>query len=307
MSSAIVTTLRDAGPSLDSFVRYHLAIGFDRIYLFFDDPSDSDAARIEAHRDVVVTRSGTALQSAWTKTASYPLVGPYVGTEVMARQCLNAEVAIQQAQRDGIDWLLHIDADELFYLDGFALDGHFSQLDDAGVRGVVYLNHEVLVDRYEVTDCFKELRHFKINPALRRPSAGPGPSKRFLCYTNGKGAGRVGPGLIANGVHGFWNGEPGAEAVTATVGPRILHYCNAGFDQFWRKYHLLGDFADTWYGKAPVLRFHLAARDALKNGGAEVARLFYREQVWVPPEEIARLHTDGHALRIDEPSRILAG
>jgi len=41
-SAAIVTTLKSQGPSLLTFVQYHLAKGFERIYLMFDDPLDPD-------------------------------------------------------------------------------------------------------------------------------------------------------------------------------------------------------------------------------------------------------------------------
>ena len=36
-TAAIVTTLKQPGPSLASFLKYHSAIGFSRIFLFFDD------------------------------------------------------------------------------------------------------------------------------------------------------------------------------------------------------------------------------------------------------------------------------
>jgi len=37
----IVTTLRGAGRTVESWIAYHFHIGFDRLYLFFDDPNDS--------------------------------------------------------------------------------------------------------------------------------------------------------------------------------------------------------------------------------------------------------------------------
>lgn len=40
----IVSTVRNPGPSFDSWLCYHLSIGFSRIYLFFDDPTDPDIA-----------------------------------------------------------------------------------------------------------------------------------------------------------------------------------------------------------------------------------------------------------------------
>lgn len=36
----IITTVRDPGVRLESFIRYHLALGIAHIYIFFDDPED---------------------------------------------------------------------------------------------------------------------------------------------------------------------------------------------------------------------------------------------------------------------------
>jgi len=39
--AAIVTTLKGAGPTAESWIVYHLHVGFDKLYLYFDDPEDS--------------------------------------------------------------------------------------------------------------------------------------------------------------------------------------------------------------------------------------------------------------------------
>ena len=37
---AIVCQLKDASARLRSFIAYHLAVGFERLYLYFDDPTE---------------------------------------------------------------------------------------------------------------------------------------------------------------------------------------------------------------------------------------------------------------------------
>ena len=53
----LACTLRDASKRLDSFIRYHQRVGFARIYLYFDDATetaDIEAARGYADIEVVV-------------------------------------------------------------------------------------------------------------------------------------------------------------------------------------------------------------------------------------------------------------
>jgi hypothetical protein len=134
---------------------------------------------------------------------------------VMARQTLNAEVALALALERGFDWLLHIDADELFYSPGVAPAEHFARMTEAGVSRVKYLNHEAVPERASVRDYFREVTLFKINPqcldggslgeAQRRLLAGVPqmPEKFFHFYQQGKSAVRLREGIMAAGPHEF--------------------------------------------------------------------------------------------------------
>ena len=63
--AAIVTTLRNAGKSLDSFIAYHLACGFSRLFLFFDDPLDPDLPRVAGHPAITAIPYDAALRRGW--------------------------------------------------------------------------------------------------------------------------------------------------------------------------------------------------------------------------------------------------
>ena len=135
MRAGLVTTLRGAGSVLDSFLRYHLALGFARLYLFFDDPADP-AIEIARRRDdgrVTILMAGSELEAEWRQCVQYAHYAPHVGREVMARQCLNVEVAVQYALADQLDWLLHIDADEIFHCPGQDAGSHFARLAKKGI------------------------------------------------------------------------------------------------------------------------------------------------------------------------------
>jgi hypothetical protein len=101
--------------------------------------------------------------------------------QIMPRQCLNAEVASVRAvtHPDALggpmDWLLHIDIDELFMLPGAGADGggggastmvpeHFASVPPS--EGfVAYVNHEAVPEHSgDIGNYFLETSLFKRNP-----------------------------------------------------------------------------------------------------------------------------------------------
>jgi hypothetical protein len=159
--AAIVTTLRDAGAVIRSFVAYHRTIGFDHFFLFFDDPHDPALIWARAQSDVTAIAHDENLRRTWTSLKSYVQEGDYVSREVMSRQVLNAEHAINLALGKGLRWLLHIDADELFYAPGGTTVEHFASLETKRIDTVTYLNYEAVPEREEIADFFCEVSVFK--------------------------------------------------------------------------------------------------------------------------------------------------
>lgn len=215
--AAIVTTLKNAGPMLDSFITYHLSIGFEHIFLFFDDPDDPSIPVVQIYSNVTVVRHNDELRESWKQTKSYQTgehIRRYLDEEVTARQVLNVEIAIDLAKKKGIDWLLHIDIDELFHSPSQSVGEHFQSLTDRGIHRVLYVNHEAIPETSEVYDPFKEATLFKKNPLTIDTRLTSGelkalvsripqlPERFFLCYRIGKSAARVADGLIP-GVHEF--------------------------------------------------------------------------------------------------------
>src|SRR5262245_11621525 len=113
---AIVTMLKNPGQLLSSFIKYHLAIGFDHLFLFFDDPNDPSIAEAQRYRNEMVIKNDKELQQKWREKEVYSQIGHLIYSEAMVRQQLCVEIALDLAMQKGFDWLLHIDIDELFYL-----------------------------------------------------------------------------------------------------------------------------------------------------------------------------------------------
>ncbi len=71
-------------------------------------------------------RTGRALKKTMVYTIN-KMHFQYRDREVMARQVLNAGVAVQMCLERGIDWLLHIDHDELFVSGHDSVQEHFAR------------------------------------------------------------------------------------------------------------------------------------------------------------------------------------
>ncbi|MDB5740676.1 MAG: hypothetical protein JWP16_1716 [Alphaproteobacteria bacterium] len=319
--AALVTTLRDAGDSIDSFVAWHLDIGFERLFLFFDDPDDPDLPRLAAHPRITAIAHDEALRHAWMRLPEYNALGSFTGSEVIARQVLNVGIAMNLARQQGLDWLLHIDADELF----FSPNQPVAELFAAGQAfdTIPFPNFEAVPEASVIGDPFREVDLFKVpaifspgpftpeGQALLRSTPQLQPGLRFHFYTNGKSAVRLGARDVRpNGVHSFarTSGETRLAPVPAAY---VLHYACCGFEAFWTKYRRLGRFSDRWFGqddiRALIGPLHLDARDVVAGGDRDAALDFYRRRIAIEdPARGEALIAHGILLRIPEPRQLLA-
>jgi len=226
-NAAIVSTVKGvAAGSLTAWCSYHLAIGFEQIFLYFDDPSEraafvwppSHGASAHAVQVKVVDENQW---SEWEQLGPAALEWlPRAEAEVQARQALNALHALARCVAAGrIAWLIHLDADELFY-PGPSLDvrAHFASLGARGVSCLTYSNHEALpaADHHSCVGAdvpsqasipFDLVSLFKCNPATRSGSPSSClPSATFNYYTNGKSVTRVVPQARPLSVHEYLPG-----------------------------------------------------------------------------------------------------
>jgi len=305
---------------LDSFVTYHRAIGFEHLFLFFDDPADPDLARAGAMRGVTAIPHDTRLQAIWRGLPGYRRFGASITHEVMSRQLLNVEYAMHLARERGFGWLLHIDSDELFFAPSGNIGEHFAGLSATTADTVTYLNCEAVPERETIGDFFREVDLFKRPLKLVEQDSAMAlaetqrdvPQLRpfFHFYANGKSAVRLTatpPAPVS--VHLFRHtGRPTAAATSRNH--FVLHYACCGFDTFWTKYVALGRFSDRWWGEHDIAsaigRFHLDARDVVTSGSREDARTFYRERcVLADPARADALICARLLARFDQPRTII--
>ena len=259
-------TVRGQNELIADWLRWHLhpdGARFTHAYIVFDNPDEMDPSLVPTHlapfttllsRDMIPLRN---LQSFRTLAAFYT-------QETMARQCLHAEYCAalfrllcekKYPRRSG--YLLHLDCDELF----------LPQHPLPSLPTVIHFkNYEMAhLDMGEPSP-FRSVTTFKTGQGRPHVAA-----LGFRAYINGKSAIQVHPNkrpLKTDGVHN-WVGQAVNSARSL-----ILHYVCHSFAAWARKYELLGNFSNLWFGQASIsVSAHLSSRDSDRSPEA-YARLF---------------------------------
>ncbi|MBC7475027.1 MAG: glycosyltransferase family 2 protein [Candidatus Sericytochromatia bacterium] len=306
---AIVCTLIDAENVIDSFIKYHTYIGFDHFFLFFDRPNDPSISKALKYHNVTIIQRNTDLEEKWKETNNYHKFKYFINTEVMARQVLNASVATKMSLENNIDWLLHIDIDELFYSPNISLKKHLHQLKEKKVNCIRYLNYEAIPQKFDINDYFREVTTFKKHPNLVEKYKLVQDKNYIISYVNGKSAIRIdhneyGKNLEPIGVHSFQEHE-----YYINDFPIILHYYSCGYDNLIKKYQTLGDFSDKWFDKKEIMTqipFHINARDIIKKlDKSEIKKLYKSNIMLFENDVIEYLIKSELFCRIESPKQIL--
>ena len=119
----ISTTTADSLGKILDWVDYHKLVGVDDFFVFVEGRAAAPEV-VEALRaagGVRVWEPGAALDARRAKSRIWkePWLGKFFdkpcNNELFVRQSLNMEIAIQTAQREKIDWHVHVDTDELLH------------------------------------------------------------------------------------------------------------------------------------------------------------------------------------------------
>ena len=118
-----MTTTSGNVESTKLWIKYHSAIGVSDFYLFTNGQADHEAARHELEKWAGVKVFGNnykldhmkANSRAWNESWLGAFFNKPCNHELFVMQTLNMEVALKQGFKDGIEWMIHLDTDELFY------------------------------------------------------------------------------------------------------------------------------------------------------------------------------------------------
>jgi hypothetical protein len=304
---AIVTTADARHCVVESFVKYHLRLGVDRIYLFWDCPQRALPPSVENAPRVRVIRercsAADVCRALGVGSAEPGMAHPL--SQLVGRQIYNGNRALQFAREDSIHWLLHLDMDEAFWCPARPIQRHFEEMAERGIEQVVYLNHEGVPEQVDIDNWF-DVTLFKFNPFAMSPESLARlrkllrldlpqlPPTFFIHYSNGKASVRVSDEVCLAGVHAFGRRDGRKLVTLRTASPAVLHYSACGLENFRHKYERTGSDPDPWQSKpaAVPLPLHERAKQWLTLAGDARLRDLYRDNWTISDPALATLLLD---------------
>ena len=236
---AIVSTVKKPH-QFNDWIKYHLKIGFAKLYIILDDENEDI---IYPDKRVVFIKNNSEWKDKLSKLNMKMFIDNY-DKEVMSRQILNVMyISNILKMKSKIKWLLHIDADELFYPG----ENKLSKIFNNNYDSIRFENLEMMPMEDNYNNCFRQGTYFKMNKML------------YVAYTNGKSAVNLNSNAIISGVHGFLGGS-----TYDSPDGKILHYPSCNFDEYVNKYKILGKFSDKWWDEIDIpIVFHTESRDII--------------------------------------------
>ncbi|KMZ56529.1 hypothetical protein ZOSMA_94G00550 [Zostera marina] len=206
----ITTTTSDDLQRLLQWVYYHKVIGVVNFFIFVEGVAaeKNTSSVLEAipgvkviHKTVDLEKKRAHSNAMNNKTS---LSGSFHKTcdhGISTEPPLDVLMAIVMARDAGMDWIIHIDTDELMHPSGsddYSLKKVLTNVPN-DVDMVIFPNYESIIERDDITDPFTEVSLFKRNYEhiakdyfySFNKEARHGNDRYFLTYTNGRSAARV--------------------------------------------------------------------------------------------------------------------
>ncbi|CAN6324417.1 unnamed protein product [Urochloa humidicola] len=238
--------------------------------------------------------------------------------ELFVKQSLNMEMAIVMARDDGMDWIIHLDTDELLYPGGAAEYSVRRLLAEVphDVDMVIFPNYESSVERDNIKDPFSEVSMFKKNyDHLPKDTyfgmykeATRGNPNYFLTYGNGKSAARIQDHLRPNGAHRWHNYAKSPNEIKLEEAA-VLHYTYTKFSDLTSRRDRCGcKPTKEDVKKCFMLDFDRAAFIIASTASEEEMLRWYNERVvWNDKQLNLKLLRKGVLTRIYTPMAIVQG
>jgi len=232
--------------------------------------------------------------------------------------CVCIAVGIQFAKEDSVDWVLHIDTDELIYPSGSESYSLIEVLEDVpgSVDLLIFPNYESLAEHEHVEDPFMEVTLFKksyahVNQREYFSNYGViarGNPNYFTTYGNGKSAARVKEGLRPNGAH-RWHNYFSMPTEWSSEQAAVLHYTYNKFSDLKSRRDRC-DCAPTKEDaeKCFILDFdRIAFLEASLKDDDELMDFFKERLVWNEKKAVLDLIHKGVFGRMYEPQILIRG
>lgn len=231
-STAIVSLVKEPH-QFETWFRYHKdQMGIKKFYIFLDD--ENETIGVSDPSLILIQNWKDRLGFKWNDSTDEP-------TNRNEKQRLAFEEAQRMAAKDDIQWLVHIDSDELLYGDPPSRVFENSRADSFKIK-----NWEMAPDDFNYKNCFKEGKKFHTEHG------------KYIAYINGKSACRVGKGAWG-GPHDLFS-EFEYEIPEEDL--KVLHYPSCNLSETMKRAKQYGNFENT---EGRWSEHHKATRDVLAS------------------------------------------
>ncbi|CAN6716469.1 unnamed protein product [Malus baccata var. baccata] len=308
------------------WIFYHKVIGVSNFFLFVEGKAASPKVSkvLETIPGVKVIYRTKELEEQqaksriWNETWLSSFFYKPCNYELFVKQSLNMEMAIVMAREAGMDWIFHLDTDELIYPAGtheYSLRQLLSDV-PGNVDMVIFPNYESSVERDDIKEPFSEVSMFKKNyDHLPKDvyfgnykEATRGNPNYFLTYGNGKSAARIQDHLRPNGAHRWHNYMKTPNEIKLDEAA-VLHYTYPKFSDLTSRRDRCGcKPTKDDVKRCFMLEFDRAAFIIASTATEEEMLNWYRERiVWTDKELNLKLLRKGILTRIYAPMVIIQG
>ncbi|PSS33539.1 Glycosyltransferase-like KOBITO [Actinidia chinensis var. chinensis] len=322
-----ITTSTSAGLEQTlPWIFYHKVIGVSTFFLFVEGKAATPNVLkvLESIPGVKVIYRTTELEEQqarsriWNETWLASFFYKPCNYELFVKQSLNMEMAIVMAKEADMDWIIHLDTDELLYPAGAREYSVRQLLEDVprNVDMVIFPNYESSVERDDIKEPFSEVSMFKKNfDHLPKETyfgnykeATRGNPNYFLTYGNGKSAARIQDHLRPNGAHRWHNYMKTPNEIKLDEAA-VLHYTYPKFSDLTSRRARCGcKPTKEDVKRCFMLEFDRAAFIIASTATEEEMLHWYREHiVWADKVLNTKLLKKGILTRIYAPMVIIQG
>jgi len=247
---AIVSMMKDP-KNLDSWLQHHREMGIQRFYIRLEDTPELET----------VLRNQKDVHLEVGKSTGY---NEYNDIQVRQRKWMND--SIKWGKKDGIDWVIHIDSDEL-------LKGDLNEIRalPPSIRTFWMQNQEAKYSKIPraADNCFV---------ASKMVDCADEPDK-CVSYGNGKGGGRVADDVSEYGPHRFKStSQIGNTEVKVKM--VVFHYESCDFNIYKKKYKHLANQDEKTSKDIPFPYYKESIQAAKKPGDEALEEVFIKYRIY---------------------------
>lgn len=187
-------------PDPKNWMRFHVDVGIDAFYIGIEDTPDLGPMMTEYAAELSA-QTGKHVSVEYENAPPVDRAKEDNFTDILTRQQDRVDRFIKKANKDGVDWVFHIDDDELLYPGNQKAISTWPQV----LQSVPSSCASVHLQNWEAFSPAQPTSSWATDPEVRYlPQAC---AHHFAAYANGKAGSRTTAGQTAHGVHHFKGGK----------------------------------------------------------------------------------------------------